>query len=47
MVVSFHVAAMYLTSPVLGRLCDRHGPSRPAAGGAALFILAGSRAAAI
>lgn len=41
MVVSFHVAAMYVTSPVLGRLCDRYGPSRLAAGGAALFILAG------
>jgi MFS family permease len=40
MVVSFHVAAMYVTSPVLGRLCDRHGPSRLAAGGAALFVLA-------
>lgn len=41
LVVSLHVAAMYIASPLLGRISDRHGPARLAAAGAGLFVLAG------
>lgn len=39
--VSLHVAAMYIASPLLGRICDRRGPSRLATAGAVLFCFAG------
>lgn len=42
LVVSLHVAAMYVASPVLGRINDRHGPFRLAAAGAMVFALAGA-----
>lgn len=40
-VVSLHIAGMYVASPLLGRLSDRFGPRRLAVVGAALLTLAG------
>ncbi|MFC9516602.1 MFS transporter [Nocardiaceae bacterium NPDC056970] len=45
LVIAIHVAAMYLPSPLSGRLADRFGP-RPVAGAAALTMLAAGVTAA-
>lgn len=45
LVIAIHVAAMYLPSPLSGRLADRFGP-RPVAGAAAVTMLAAGITAA-
>lgn len=46
LVIAVHVAAMYLPSPLSGRLADRHGPRAVAGAAAATMLAAGLTAAA-
>ncbi|MEU6731682.1 MFS transporter [Streptomyces physcomitrii] len=45
LVIALHVGAMYLPSPLTGRLVDRLGPARVAAACGPVFLAAGSLAA--
>ncbi len=46
LVISIHIAAMYLPSPLSGRLVDRYGPRAVLVGAAAVLLSAGLVAAA-
>ncbi|MEU1181071.1 MFS transporter [Streptomyces sp. NPDC005820] len=46
LVIALHVAAMYLPSPLTGRLVDRHGPTVVAAASGLTLLAAGITAAA-
>ena len=46
LVIGLHVGAMFLPSPVTGRLADRYGPRPVAVGGGAALVAAGLLAAA-
>lgn len=45
LVIGLHIAAMFLPSPVTGRLADRYGPRPAAVGGGACLLGAGAVAA--